>query len=126
MQAARGRLGGLREELARLLPPDDPRWYAFGFDRPVDSSGPEVPEHLVLTAGAPGSGMVFADWDDARRADGYRVRAVDGEGKMLAEILAQDSEAMLTGLPSGVAVTVSARNGTGESKMGEGVGIVVP
>src|ERR1700686_2435160 len=73
IEAARTRPGGLREELAQLISDDDERWHAFGFDKPSDPDTPEVPEHVVVTPGAPGSHIAFIDWDDARRGDSYRV-----------------------------------------------------
>ena len=126
VKAARMRLSGLREELARLLADDDHRWYAFGFDRPSHVGSPDTPENLIATPGAPG--MLYVDWDDARRADGYRLRAAAADGKLLAESLPQDSAATLTGLPSGstVSLTVTARNATGESPASEPVTAVVP
>ena len=128
IKAARMRLSGLREELARLIADDDHRWYAFGFDRPSHVGSPETPENLTATPGATGSGMVFVDWDDARRADAYRLRATGADGKTLAEVLPQDSEATLTGLPVGVTVklTVTARNAAGESPASEAIAVDVP
>ena len=128
VKAARMRLSGLREELARLIADDDHRWYAFGFDRPSHVGSPETPENVVVTPGAAGSGLLFVDWDDARRADSYRLRALDADGKVLAEVMPQDSEAKLTGLPTGstVALTVTARNAAGESPASEAVEVEVP
>ena len=126
MRTARLRLSGLREELARLIAEDDHRWYAFGFDRPSHVGSPDIPENLTAIPGAPG--MLYVDWDDARRADTYRLRAADPAGKVLAEATPQDSEATLTGLPSGLTVTltVTARNATGESPASEALTVAVP
>jgi len=112
---ARKRLMGLREELAQLLGRDDKRWYAFGFDRPSDPQTPEVPANLVATPGQAGTGSVFLQWDDARRAENYRVVVRDAAGNELAERLVAESELLLTGLAPGqtVRVFVSARNGRG-------------
>jgi hypothetical protein len=128
VKAARMRLSGLREELVRLIADDDHRWYAFGFDRPSHVGSPETPENVAVTPGAAGSGLVFVDWDDARRADSYRLRATDADGNVLAEVLPQDSEAKLTGLPAGstVALTVTARNAAGESPASDAVEVDVP
>lgn len=126
MKAARLRLSGLREELARLIAEDDHHWYAFGFDRPSHVGSPDTPINLIATPGAPG--MLYVDWDDARRADSYRLRAAEPDGKLITEATPQDSEATLTGLPSGLSVTltVTARNATGESPASEALVIVVP
>lgn len=109
------RMSGLRAELDQLLSADDPTWYAFGFDRPADGWQPAAVEHLVLTPGAPGS--VFADWDDARRAERYRVTVQTGEAPPhVYHPGVIDSECTITGLTSGstVTVTVTALNGAGE------------
>ena len=37
------------------LPAESPPSYAFGLNRPSDPATPGVPDHLVLTAGGPGS-----------------------------------------------------------------------
>ena len=97
---------------------DDQLWYAFGFDRPGDPKTPAVPENLAVTAGGAGSGTLFANWDDARRAEGYRLLAKDAGGQLPAEKLSDDSEAVIAGLAGGtqVSITVSARNAAGESQ----------
>jgi len=125
----RRRLTGLREELTQLLDDTDERWYAFGFDRPGDLSTPEVPANVTATPGAPASRMLFVHWDDARRADGYRVLVVNVATKLeIANQLAQDAEATLSDLPAAatVSITVTARNAAGESQPSDAVQIVVP
>ncbi len=120
LKAARTRLTNLRAELSQIIPDDDERWYAFGFDKPSDSASPETPENLVITAGAPGSRTLLADWDDARRADNYRLRAtVKATGVQVFSELVADSQGIIT-LPAQPAateleITVTARNATGES-----------
>ena len=129
VEAARRRLTGLREELTQLLDENDERWYAFGFEKPGDPSTPEVPENLVVTPGAAGSGMVFANWDDARRADSYRVRVLNTAGNVeLLSQLTQESELTVGNLPAGatVALTVTARNAAGETQPTAAVTIQVP
>lgn len=123
------RMTGLRAELDQLLTDDDPRWYAFGFDRPSDGWGPGPVEHLVLTPG--GTGMVFADWDDARRAERYRVfKQVVGTDAQPVEVTstAVDSQHNLTGLPSGatVLIKVVAVNSAGDGAMTAEASVVVP
>ena len=116
IKAARSRLTGLRGELSQLLGDDDPRWYAFGFERPGDPETPEVPEHLTLVPGAPGSGSVAADWDDARRAEKYRAIVTDGvTNAEIASQLVNDSDATFTGLPlnTPLNVTITAINDAG-------------
>jgi len=111
------RLSGLRAELSQLLEDDDPRWYAFGFDRPADGQQPGPVQHLVLTAGGPG--IVLAHWDDARRADRYRVLkqvvGLDATPVVVTGVL-HENELTLQGLPSGheVKITVAGVNTAGE------------
>ena len=110
------RMSGLLAELALLLTKEDPLWYAFGFDRPTDGQQPGMVQHMVLTAGGPG--MVLVHWDDARRADRYRVlRQVAGidTTPMLVSGTVHDCEVTLQGLPSGsdVKITVHGVNSAG-------------
>ena len=130
LKGARARLSGLRGELDQLISDDDDRWYAFGFDKPSDPSTPEVPANLTAVPGAPGSKTLIADWDDARRADSYRLRAVTkADGKEVANEIAQDSQLNLTlaSVAAGtmVVLTVSARNAAGESPAGNALEIAV-
>jgi hypothetical protein len=114
----RARLTGLREELTQLpLPGDSPTWYAFGFNRPDDPATPGVPDTLVLTAGAAGSGTLIVDWAPARRATGYRVKVqVAGEAEPRSYPLVSEDQTTLNGLPLGVllTVTVAAHNDKGD------------
>ena len=131
LAAGRVRLSGLRAELDQLITDDDDRWYAFGFDKPSDPGTPEVPANLTVVAGAPGSKTEIADWDNARRADSYRLRAVTkADGKEVANEITQDSQFSLTlaqvAAGAVVVLTVSARNATGESPAGNAVEISVP
>jgi hypothetical protein len=107
MDAARARLSGLRAELEQLLADSDPRWLAFGFDMPGHPDTPEVPANLTLTPGAPGSRMVFANWDDARRADSYRVTVSGPGGAKITETIVTESEATLQNLPAVATVSVA-------------------
>lgn len=102
------RMSGLLAELDQLLRDDDPRWYAFGFDRPADGQQPGLVLNLVLTPGGPG--IVLADWDDARRAERYRVfKQVIGTDPDPVQVdnAVTDSEYTFTGLPSGATVEVT-------------------
>ena len=131
LKAGRARLSGLRDELDQLISDEDDRWYAFGFDKPSDPSTPEVPANLTVVAGASGSKTLIADWDDARRANSYRLRAVTKtDGKEAANVIAQDSQFSLTldkvAAGTVVVLTVTARNAAGESPAGTAVEIAVP
>ena len=133
LAAARKRLSGLRDELTQLLSGDDPRWYSFGFSRPDDAETPQVVEHLTLAAGAPGSRMVYADWDDARRADLYRILAKWGTMTQPVNIGdAYDSDGEINGvannIPSGtvVEVTIVSHNTAGDAQPSAPVSITMP
>jgi hypothetical protein len=74
---------------------------------------------------------VNADWDDARRGDSYRLRAVTkADNKEVANEIVQDSQCSLTlsKVAAGaiVILTVTARNAAGESPASDPVEIAVP
>lgn len=126
---ARYRASGLLAELTQLLDANDPRWLAFGFELPGNPSAPDVPANVVVAPGVAGSHALFIHWDDARRADGYRVVVSDAvTGNEVTEQLTQDAEVSIGNLPVGakVNVVVSARNATGESQPTDPVTAVVP
>ena len=107
----------------------DVRWLAFGFDMPGHPGTPDVPQNLAVTPGAAGSHTLFVHCDDARRVDAYRSTVTNTtDNSELAADLAQDAEDTFSNLPSGtkVAVTVTARNQTGESQPCAPVTVVVP
>ncbi len=131
MKAGRDRLASLRDELSHLIGDDDDRWYAFGFDKPSDPNTPSVPENLTVVPGTPGSLMVIADWDNSRRADSYRLRAVlKIGGPDVANQITSETQLALTlaGVAAGtiVVLTVTARNDAGESLPSAPVEIAVP
>lgn len=115
----RARLTGLRGELSQIpLPDDSPLWYAFGFNRPADPATPSAPDHLVLTAGAAGTGTLITDWATSRRATGYRVKIlVAGEPQPRLFGLFADDQTTVTALPLGklLTVTLIAHNEAGDS-----------
>ncbi|MEY2519114.1 MAG: hypothetical protein QOF24_873, partial [Verrucomicrobiota bacterium] len=113
---ARARLGGLRDELTQLIDDDDERWYAFGFSKPSDPETPEVPENVVVTPGAPGSHLLFIDWDDAFRASSYRVIVTNTANPPveLKNTIVSESEATFNDLaPGPVKITIASRNSKG-------------
>ena len=119
LSSMRARLIGLRGELTQIpLPDDSPLWYAFGFNRPADPATPGIPDQLVLTAGAAGTGTVIADWATSRRATGYRVKIqVTGEAQPRLLGIFADDQTTVTGLPVGklLTVTIIAHNEAGDS-----------
>ncbi len=123
----RKRMRGLIDELGSLITDEDPRWYAFGLNRPADPETPGIPDGLIATPGA--AGTLYVDWADARRADHYRVwkkvTGVDAGFSSVATVT--DSDATLTGLPSGatVQIQVTAVNDAGESVPSDPVSVMV-
>lgn len=124
----RKRLTGMITELATLLSDEDPLWHAFGLSRPADEETPESPSFTSLIASVPGT--LLADWDDALRADHYRVwiLIVGVDTEFRAVDSPSDSDATLGGLPSGatVKVRVTSVNDAGESQPGPEATAVVP
>jgi hypothetical protein len=116
-KALQKKIASLRGELGSLLTPDDPRWYAFGFRRPIDRGTPDLVEEVDLRLA--GAGEVIAEWPKARLAENYRVAwKVTGSAEPPTQVgLVIDPRAVITGLPRGVSITVivTARNGAGES-----------
>jgi hypothetical protein len=124
----RKRLRGVITELETLLAADDPLWHAFGLNRPADAATPEAPSFTTATPG--GAGILHVDWDDALRADHYRVwlLIVGTDNDFHAVETVMDSDATLSSLPSGstVKLQVTSVNGAGESVPGPVVEVVVP
>jgi hypothetical protein len=125
--ALRARLAHGIEELGQLLGPDDPRWHALGLNLPSDPETPEQVTGLVATATTPGT--LFVDWEDARRAGHYRVliQVVGADADFRQADRRDESDATLTGLPSGatVKVKVTAANDASEGPASEVIEAVV-
>ena len=123
------RLRGLIAELGQLLDDDSPIWDAFGLNEPGSDATPDVPEAPVLTpGGAPGT--LHADWPHARNAARYHVWlfTVDVDIAYRNVATANDTEATLTGLPSGktAKIQLTAVNNAGESLPSVEAAAVVP
>jgi hypothetical protein len=120
VEALRAQMRGLIAELTQLLSPDDGRWATFGLNPPAAPNRPDVPDGVVAHPGPAGSGSLYIDWDDAPRAERYRVyKQVAGiDSEFVAAVTVHDSAATLTDLPAGaeVKVRVTAANDTGETK----------
>ncbi len=124
----RKRMNGLVGELETLMSGDDPRWHAFGLSRPADEETPEAPNVLTVAAGGPG--ILLPDWDDALRADSYRVWLwiVGTDTEFHPVLTVHDSDATLPNLPSGatVKIQITSKNQAGESAPSAIVETVVP
>ena len=123
----RDRMEGLIGELDTLLSDEDPRWHAFGLNRPADEETPEAPSFTTVLAGPNNSLLV--DWDDSLRADRWRVwiKVVGVDTDFRNVVTVTDSDATVPGLTPGatVQVQVTAANDAGESGPGPMVQVVV-
>jgi hypothetical protein len=128
VKGLRKRMGGLITELKQLLPPDDPRWHAFGLNRPAAVGLPEVPEGLLVLIGGPGH--LLAKWDAAPLGERYRVyRKIMGvDSDFVLVKTTTETEADVNSMVTGqvVKVRVSAVNEAGESTLSEPVEQTVP
>ena len=127
LESLRQRMIGLVRELTQLIPGDDPRWYAFGLNRPDDPNIPAVATGLVATPGGPG--ILLLDWADARRAERYKVEAIIPPATDWADIVqVPGSDATLTGLTTGAAISlrVLSANPAGYAQPSEPITATVP
>lgn len=105
-KALRARLTGLIGELGQLLPGDDPLWYAFGLVPPDSDDAPDQVSGLIATPNGPG--VLLVDWADAPRAASYwvEIQIVGVDASFHRVQTVYDSDATLTGLPSGATVRI--------------------
>lgn len=123
----RKRMTGLITELETLLSAEDPRWHAFGLNRPADAETPEAPSFTTVLPGPNHSLLV--DWDDSLRAARWRVWikviGVDTDFRSVQTVT--ESDATIPDLTSGttVEVRVTSVNDAGESGPGPVASAVV-
>jgi hypothetical protein len=124
----RKRMSGLTRELKQLLPPDDPRWNAFGLNMPAAIGLPDVPGGLVVTGGGPGH--LLAKWDPSRLGARYRVyrKIVGVDNDWVLVKTTTETESDLNTFTPGqlVRVRVAASNDAGDSLPGDTVEQTVP
>jgi len=96
----RKRMSGLVEELAVLMPDDDPRWAAFGLNAPAGPVLPDKVTGLTMLAG-PGSSN-SQDWDEAARAGSYNIlQRLAGETDFTVVLNVLDSDGMTVAIGTG-------------------------
>jgi hypothetical protein len=129
MEALRAQLRGTIAELTQLLAPDDARWSRFGLNAPAAPNRPDVPDGLLARPGPAGSGTLYLDWDDAPRAERYRVyKQITGvDSDFVAAVTVHDSAVTLAELPAGaeIKIRVTAANDTGETSPSDEVKVTL-
>ncbi|MBI3417874.1 MAG: hypothetical protein HY043_21485 [Verrucomicrobia bacterium] len=115
--ALENQLNSLWKELEAVLTPTDARWLKFIDRIPGD---PHAPEQVTdVTATVQPGGIIVLDWPDATRASRYKVLkqivGVDPAPVVVATV--EDSDAQITGVPSGATVQLQivATNGVGDA-----------
>jgi hypothetical protein len=94
-----------------------------------DQGTSDIPAHLGATPGAAGSGEILFNWDDVRRAVGYRLQLFDVRGVMVFNEIVVPSEHRVTGLTVGMEIiaSVTSRNAAGEeSQPSAAITVTVP
>ena len=121
------RMSGLIDELTVLLTADDPRWHAFGLNRPADAETPEAPSFTTALAGPNHS--LLADWDDSLRAARWRVwiKVIGVDADFRSVLTVTESDATIPDLTPGstVEVRVTSVNDAGESAPGPVASVVI-
>ncbi len=116
VKTLRSRVSGVMGELRLVLGPRDPMWHNFGLNRPGDPYTPDVPGELELRP-MEGGGLL-ATWEDAARAERYRVAWKEGGGEFVDAGSTAEPRLVLSGVSGEadrVEVRVRAVNDAGES-----------
>lgn len=117
----RGKLVQLVDELSHLIDPLDPRWTAFGFNKPGAQETPDVPVNVSAVLIGPNAAAV--KWDASARAEYYRVwkKVVGLDTELVAAGSPADIDFALENLPANatIEIYVSAVNNGGESQVSE-------
>jgi len=108
-------------ELASVLEPLDSRWLKFIDRIPGD---PRVPEQVdEVSASVQPGGIIALDWPDSERAARYKVlkQVVGLDDAPVLALTVEDSDAQLTGLPTGaiVKLQIVATNSVGDAAPSE-------
>ena len=112
----RSRVSGVMGELRLVLGPLDPMWHKFGLNRPGDPYTPDVPGELELRP-MEGGGLL-ATWEDAARAERYRVAWKQDDGELVDAGSTAEPRLVLSGVSGDaqrVKVQVRSVNDAGES-----------
>jgi hypothetical protein len=122
----RKRLRSLISEVAMHLGPMDPRWIAFGFNRPGAEPTPQIVEGVSVALIDATAAAVH--WNPSAYAGHYRVwtKVIGIDERPEAVGSPTDTDFMIEHPPRGVTIEiyVSAVNGAGESPLSQKVTIV--
>lgn len=123
----RARLRGLIGELGQLLAPLDPKWLAFGLNRPGAEDAPDAPESTTVTP--LGGGKVRVQCPRVPRADYYQVylQVVGTDPDFRFEVSNPSHDIIIENLPAGATVKFKMRavNEANPGPFGDEVSVVV-
>ena len=115
------RIRGVFNEMKQFISDVDPRWTAFGFNKPGAENIPDVPEEIEVVASEPTATAIR--WPASPRAQHYRIYkqviGVDEEPVPIAS--SSEPGIVFDDLPanSKIKVGIAAANSGGESKLSE-------
>ena len=123
----RGRNRLVAGELDLVLDPLDPRWTAFGLDKPGETERPAVV--TGLQASQPAARQVHLTWEPSERAVRYKVRALvagrDLEPRVVAEVCEEQADLLNFAAGEVVTLDIVAVNLAGDSAPSEAVTVTV-
>ncbi len=115
------------EELSLLIDPLDPRWNAFGFNKPGAEQTPDAPEKIEVVVVNETTAMI--EIPPTPRANYYRVykRVIGVDAQPIAVGSPIDPNFTMEDLPRGLSIefSVSAVNDGGESRLSDTVMITI-
>jgi hypothetical protein len=127
VSAFRDRFRGTVNELEQILEDEDPKWYDFGLNRPIDPAQPGVPSSVVATALS--GGRVLVQIAGARRANSfnYYKQVVGTDAEPVKVTNTEGTQFTIENLSVGatVRITVTGVNDAGEGQPCEAVEVVV-
>lgn len=121
LETMRTRIRSLMAELSTCLSPLDPRWLAFGFNKPGATETPDIVQGILATLIGPTTAAV--KWAASARADYYRIwfKVHGSEADYVAVGSPADLDFTIENLPAGstLDIVVTAVNNGGESPVSE-------
>ena len=123
----RGRIRLVAGELDLVLETMDPRWTAFGLDKPGETERPAVVTGVQVSQPSPRH--VHLTWEPSERAVRYKVRALvagkDLEPRVVAEVYEEQADLLSFAAGEVVTLDVLAVNIAGDSAPSESVTVSV-